>query len=158
MSVRVNAEVFRRIPLFAECDPAHLQVMAFACDRQEFPSGSSVIRQGETGDSGYLILRGAADVLLTEAGVSRAIARVEPGSFIGELGMIAMLPYAVTVAATSDVSVARVSRSLFMRVVEEFPDFGVKVMAVLSRKLAGSVSELKAVQPGFDQARPFSRR
>ena len=158
MKVRAEAELFRRIPLFAECEWAQLQVMAFSCDREEFAPGGTIVKQGHAGDAAYLILKGAAEVAVSAGGKTRPVAAVEPGAFIGELAMIAGLPYSITAVAVSAVSAARVSRTLFMRVAEEFPDFGVKVFAALSRKLEGSINDFAAVQRNFDEARPFSRR
>ena len=62
MSVRASAESLRQIPLFAECDPAHLQIMAFASERANFAQGADIFRAGSTGSAAYLLLSGEADV------------------------------------------------------------------------------------------------
>jgi putative ABC transport system ATP-binding protein len=158
MRVKAEAEAFRRIPLFAECDRAHLQVIAFASERAEFAPGLTLIRQGQKGEAAYLILAGTARVERIERGKTTRIATVEAGAFVGELGMIAGLPYSVSVTAETDVSAARVRRDLFMRVVAEFPEFGAQVHAALSRKLDASVAELRVVKSAFDKARSFGGR
>jgi CRP/FNR family transcriptional regulator, cyclic AMP receptor protein len=158
VKVRAEAEVFRRIPLFAECDWAQLQVLAFSCDREEFAEGEAIVKQGSKGDAAYLILKGRAEVVVTSGGATRPVAAVESGAFIGELAMIAGLPYSITAVAAAAVTAARVPRSLFMRVAEEFPDFGAKVFAAMARKLDGSVNDLLSVQRAFDEARSFAKR
>ena len=158
MKVRAEAEVFRRIPLFADCDWAQLQVLAFNCDREEFDEGETIVKQGAKGDAAYLILKGRAEVVTTTAGRTRPVAAVEAGSFIGELAMIAGLPYSITAIAVISVTAARVPRGLFMRVAEEFPEFGAKVFAAMARKLDGSVNDLMTVKRAFDEARPFAKR
>ena len=158
MKVRAEAEVFRRIPLFAECDWAQLQVLAFSCDREEFADGEAIVKQGDKGDAAYLILKGRAEVLTSAGGKTRPVAAVEAGAFIGELAMIAGLSYSITAVATSAVITARVPRSLFMRVAEEFPEFGARVFAAMARKLDGSVNDLLSVQRAFDEARSFAKR
>ena len=158
MSVRAEAEVFRQVPLFANCDPAHLQVIAFSSDKLEFANGEAILRQGKKGEAGFLILRGTAEVQASGRDGIESIATIEPGAFVGELGMIAAVPYSISVIATGKVSVARVTRELFMRVVREFPDFGARVHATLAAKLEGTVADLKSVKGVFDQAAGFSRR
>ena len=158
MSVRAESEVFRQIPLFANCDPAHLQVIAFSSDKLEFASGDTILRQGKKGEAGFLILRGTAEVQAAGPQGTETIATLEPGAFVGELGMIAAVPYAVSVIATGKVSAARVSRELFMRVASEFPDFGARVHATLAAKLEGTVADLRSVKSKFDQAATFARR
>ena len=49
MSVRANAEIFRQVPLFADCERAHLQVLAFSSRRREFAAGETILRQAENG-------------------------------------------------------------------------------------------------------------
>jgi CRP-like cAMP-binding protein len=158
MRVKAEAEAFRRIPLFAECDRAQLQVIAFASERAEFGAGQSLIKQGQRGDAAYLILSGTAKVERTENGKTTLASSVEAGAFVGELGMIAGLPYSVSVTAQTPLSAARVRRDLFMRVVSEFPEFGAQVHAALARKLDASLSELTVVKSAFDNAKSFARR
>jgi CRP-like cAMP-binding protein len=158
MRVKAEAEAFRRIPLFAECDRAQLQVIAFASERAEFAPGQALIKQGQQGDAAYLILSGAAKVERVENKKKTLATMVEAGAFVGELGMIAGLPYSVSVTAETPLSAARVRRDLFMRVVAEFPEFGAQVHAALARKLDASMGELREVKSAFDKARSFARR
>jgi CRP-like cAMP-binding protein len=158
MRVKAEAEVFRKIPLFADCDRAHLQVIAFSSERVEFEKGQAIIAQGMQGGAAYLILSGSGEVSLRESGDIRTIGTVEPGAFIGELAMIANIPYSVSIVATERVTAARVPRSLFMRVVSEFPEFGTRVHAALARKLSEATGEFLGTKSIFDKASPFSRR
>ena len=43
MSVRADADTLRRIPIFADCDPVPLQVIAFAAERQHFAAGEQIV-------------------------------------------------------------------------------------------------------------------
>src|SRR5262245_7233723 len=142
MRVKAEAEAFRKIPLFADCDRAHLQVIAFSSERVEFEKGQAIIAQGMQGAAAYLILSGGGEISIRESGDIRPIGTIEPGAFIGELAMIANIPYAVSIIATENVIAAKVPRSLFMRVVGEFPEFGTRVHAALAKKLSQATSEL----------------
>jgi len=155
MSVKAEAEAFQRIPLFAGCEPAHLQMIAFSAERVEFSTGQFIIRQGEKGAAAFLILQGKAEARVEEEGETRHVATLDPGYFVGEVAMIADLPYSLSVVALENVHAVKIPRNLFMRVASEFPEFGAKVHAALSGKLNVSVSELRKVQSLFDQ--PSSR-
>ncbi|MGE0238853.1 MAG: Crp/Fnr family transcriptional regulator [Parvibaculaceae bacterium] len=157
MSVRTNAESLRQIPLFADCDPAHLQVMAFASERVEFAQGSDIFRAGSTGAAAYLLLAGQAEVWKGQGDRRLEVAIAGPGAFLGELAMIAGAAYSVNVTATSPVTATRISRDIFMRVVGEFPDFGTKVMTILSRKLTGSVTEFDRIRHMLESTPSFPR-
>lgn len=157
MSVRSNAESLRHIPLFAECDPAHLQVMAFASERASFAPGVDIFRVGGKGASAYLILSGEAEVWTGKGEERVPVAIAGPGAFLGELAMIAGLAYSLNVTARTEIAATRISRDMFMRVVGEFPDFGTHVMAALSRKLSGSLSEFDRIRHLFENAPSFPR-
>jgi CRP-like cAMP-binding protein len=88
MSVRADAETLRQIPIFAECEPVHLQLLAFAAERQHFVSGETIISQGKKAKSAFLLLSGNADIQQTADLQSQSFARAEPGAFLGEVAMI----------------------------------------------------------------------
>ena len=158
MSVRISTESLRQIPLFAECDAAHLQIMAFSSERVEFAAGADLFRAGSSGSAAYLLLSGEAEVWRSQGEERIAVATARPGAFLGELAMIAGVAYSVNVTAKSPITATRITREVFMRVVREFPDFGAKVMSVLSGRLTGSVSEFDRVRQMLEKAPTFPRR
>jgi len=121
MSVRSNAESLRQIPLFAECDPVPLQVMAFASERAEFAAGEDIFRVGGKGASAFLLLSGDADVWVSKGDERVQVALAGPGAFLGQLAMIAGLAYSVNVTAKIPVTATRMNISRLMRVAENFP-------------------------------------
>ncbi|MGH8431493.1 MAG: Crp/Fnr family transcriptional regulator [Solimonas sp.] len=157
MSVRMNAESLRQIPLFAECDGSHLQVMAFASERVQFAQGADIFLAGGTGSAAYLLLSGEAEVWRRQGEERVEVAVAGPGAFLGELAMIAGVAYSVNVTARSPVTATRISRDIFMRVVGEFPDFGTRVMSALSKKLTGSLSEFDRIRHMLENAPSFPR-
>jgi CRP/FNR family cyclic AMP-dependent transcriptional regulator len=152
MSVRADVETIRKIPIFSECEPAHLQLLAFSAARESFQSGQTLVVQGETGRAAYLILNGSADISTSESG---SIGEAGPGAFLGEVAMIGANPYSITVTALETVSAARIDRELFLRVAREFPEFGTAVLRTLSRKLESAVEELGDARQLLQKARSF---
>ena len=152
MSVKADAETFRGIPIFAECDAVHLQVLAFSAARQNFDAGDAVIMQGLKGGASFLILNGRADISAEPTG---NIGSVGPGALLGEVAMIGGGAYAVTARASEALSAVRIDRELFMRLAREYPDFGAAVFNALARKLDISIGELSVARHAFDHARTF---
>lgn len=153
MSVRADAETLRAIPLFSECDAISLQVLAFSSERQLFDRGEPILKQGFKGTSAYLILSGITDIQAE----SRSIGEAGPGALIGEVSMIAQLPSSISATAKSQVTAARISRALFLRVAEEYPDFGRAVFRQLSQKLDDSMRGFRSAQELFEKAKSFRR-
>lgn len=152
MSVRADAESLRQIPIFRDCDPIALQVMAFAAERQNFLPGETIIAQGKKGKSAFFLMSGSAKVFNNENEVGQA----EPGAFLGELAMISGALYAITATAATAVTAARIDNALFLRVADEYPAFGKSVLHALSRKLEISVKELDSIRGLLVKARSFS--
>ena len=152
MSVRADAETFRSIPIFSECDPVHLQLLAFSAVRQNFEAGELVLKQGLRGGAAYLILNGRVDISSDENG---KIGSAGPGAMLGEVAMIGDSPYAISARASEPLSAARIDRTLFMRLAQEYPEFGTAVFAALAARLQNSIGEFDAARPAFEQARSF---
>lgn len=152
MSVRADAESFRQVPIFQDCDTIALQIMAFAAERQEFSIGEDVITQGKKARAAFFILNGR----LTLRSQGQDVGLAEPGAFLGEVAMIGAGTYAITATARDIVSTARISHELFVKVAKEYPDFGRMVLRNLGDKLDASVRELESVRVLLTKARKFS--
>lgn len=157
MSVRASAEILGRIPIFSDCDRAHLQVLAFSTRNRSFAPGDAVIKQGAQATGAFLILDGVVEISVAERGGIRKLGNAGPGVLLGELAMMSGNDYSVTATARSLLTAATIERDTFLRVAGEFQDFGLRVQNAMARKLEGLVSELANVRPVFEKARAFAR-
>ncbi len=152
MSVRADVETIRSIPIFSECEPAHLQLLAFSAVRESFEPGAALVVEGTPGHAAYLILSGRVELSTQAAG---HIGEAGPGALLGEVAMIGGSPCSITARAVDPVMTARIDRDLFLRVAQEFPEFGTAVLRSLARKLELSVEDLGEARQMFDKARSF---
>ena len=156
MSVRADAETLRQIPIFADCESVHLQLLAFASERQHFAVGEAIISQGEKAKAAFLILSGHADIRQETGKHSQLIATADPGTFLGEVAMIGKMPYSISAIATGSVATARIDHTLFLRVANEYPEFGQTVFNALSRRLDRSIRDFDSVRNQFAKVKSFS--
>jgi hypothetical protein len=56
VSLKQEFEVLRRVPMFAEIEPAKLKLLAFMCERVGFDPGNRLMQQGDRADAAYLII------------------------------------------------------------------------------------------------------
>ena len=61
MSLAQEYELLRRVPFFAEIEPAKLKLLAFMSERVGFDDGKLLCRQGDPGDAAYLIIEGEVE-------------------------------------------------------------------------------------------------
>ena len=88
MSIDQEVEVLRQIPLFANIEPAKLKLMAFASERLTFKGGQSLFHQGDAGDAAYIIVDGAADVIVDTPDGPLKVATLNRNDIVGEIAIL----------------------------------------------------------------------
>jgi len=75
----------------------------------EFKPGQRVIREGEPGDSAYVIVKGKARVFRAEDG--KTLRQMGPGEVFGETAVLLDAPRSASIEATEPLTVVQVARS-----------------------------------------------
>ncbi len=135
MSIQEDVEALKRIPLFAKVEPAKLKLMAFASERAQYQLGDPLFHQGDTADAAFIILSGGADILVETENGPLKVADVGPGAFVGEIGILMDVPRTATIRATEKMTVLKITKELFFRMVTDFPSIGIEVMRVLAQRI-----------------------
>src|SRR5258708_1796220 len=135
MSLKQEFEVLRRVPMFAEIEPAKLKLLAFMCERVGFDAGNRLMQQGDLADAAYLILDGHAEVILETLDGPVIVATLGVNEIVGEMGILGNAPRAATVRAKDRLIALRISKEPFMRMVREFPTVAVSIMQELAQRL-----------------------
>jgi CRP-like cAMP-binding protein len=156
MSVRADAQTLGQIPIFQGCDPVHLQLIAFSSKRENFERGDAIILQGKSASAAYLILSGEANLHAGRGATQQDLGLAEPGTFLGEVAMISLAPYSISAVANSAVTAARIDHDLFIRVAEEYPEFGAAVFENMSKKLGESLRDLDRVKYQLESGKTFA--
>jgi CRP-like cAMP-binding protein len=141
VSIEQEVEILRKIPLFANIDPAKLKLMCFASERLTFKPGQSLFDQGDSADSAYIIASGTADVIVT-TDKPTVVAKLAQNDIVGEIAILCEVPRTATVTATSELTTLRITKDLFFRMITDFPEMGVEVMRVLAHRLEQTTAQL----------------
>ncbi len=151
MSVRADAETLRVLPVFRNCDPVALQILAFSSERVNFDLDDFIVAENEPGEAAFLLMSGSVDILRG----GKPQGQADEGTLIGDTAMIAGLPYSLSARARGPVTAARISREVFLRVATEYPEFGRAVIGALSERLSATVREFDAVRVQLNRSRSF---
>jgi CRP-like cAMP-binding protein len=128
--------------MFANVEPTQLKLLAFTSQRLTFGAGQDLFRLGDMGDCAYIIISGEADVLVDKEGTEVAVAKVGKNELIGEIAILCNVPRTATIRAASELTALKIPKDLFFRLIAEFPDMGVQVMAELARRLHRTTQQL----------------
>lgn len=84
-----------------------------------FPPGGFLTRQGETGDTAWLILEGEADVLVTHGETKKKVVRLSARHVVGEMALISQGPRTATVVANSPLKATEIPRASFEKLLDD---------------------------------------
>ncbi|WP_375593625.1 cyclic nucleotide-binding domain-containing protein [Algihabitans albus] len=152
MGLEQEVEVLRRIPLFANIEPARLKLMAFASERMTFKPEQALCREGDPGDAAYIIVEGKADILKDTVDGPVKVAEVGRNAIIGEIAILIDVPRTASVVATDELTALKITPDLFYRLIADFPEMGVEIMRVLARRLEETTDKLGEVEDRLRRA------
>lgn len=149
MNLATVIALMRGHDLFVGLDPVRLEVIAFTAERRDFAAGETLFEAGEPADDAYLIIEGEAVMLAHLGGetpeTGKRALRLDRGDLIGETALFHEGLRRSTVRAASPVKTLRISRYLFQRLMEEFPEMAGAVARALAARLAAVGGEVAEV-------------
>lgn len=84
--------------------------------RKMFKSGDTIMRQGERGESAYIIEKGRVEILIEKAnGVTQRVGTRGEGTLIGEMAIVDNEPRIATIVAIEDCSLLEITQADFNR-------------------------------------------
>lgn len=98
---------------------------------EEFDSEAVIFTEGDPADQLYVILAG--EVELTLHGDS--LGSESKGSIIGEMAMLESATRNATATARGKVKLAKLDRSELQKMIRESPEFSLRAMTVLAKRL-----------------------
>ncbi len=142
MLLRADAKVdlIRRLPLFELCSKRDLRRIAALAVERSVDDGTELITEGEPGTEFYVVVEGEVDVRRGR----RRIARLGPGSYVGEIALLSRSPRTATVVAATPLRVLTISGQDFVELVDAIPELWLKV----ARTLADRVDADEAAEAG----------
>ena len=105
---------------------------------QHFAAGEKVIRQGQLDNELYIIVTGQAMMSSRlESGEELEILPLKSGEFFGEMSLFSGEPSSVTIAASNDLEVMKISANVVNRMIDRQPSFAREIGQILEiRRLA----------------------
>jgi CRP-like cAMP-binding protein len=131
-----TAELLRGVPLFAGLSEPELQKIARVAVPRNYPGGTIILREGDPGDTCYVLERGQARVTRQHAdGRTITLTNVSSGEIFGELAMFGGEVRSATVEAVDDVRAVAILAGDLKRLLNEHPEIAVKLLSALGEKL-----------------------
>jgi CRP/FNR family transcriptional regulator, cyclic AMP receptor protein len=131
-----TVELLRRVSLFSELSAEELEKIARVAVPRSYPAGSIILREGDPGDTCYILRSGTARVVRQHAdGRAITLTNLGPGEIFGELAMFDGEVRSATVEAVDDVRAVAILAGDLKRLLNEHPEIAVKLLGALAERL-----------------------
>ncbi len=147
MDLNDEARLLKSVPLFQRIDPSRLRLLAFSSERYCYSPGEIICRQGDDGDSAYVILLGTAEVMVSTPAPGggeelHKVADLGPNALVGEMAVLCNRARSATVRAVTPLEALRIDRSFLLDLLQNDPIAMNEVLRVLADRLATTTEEL----------------
>jgi CRP-like cAMP-binding protein len=133
------------LPMFSEMSAGELDRIAANTMPLHVDKGQSICHTGDPCTGFHVVVYGQVKLGFTSPqGVEKVIEIVRPGQSFGEALMFLDKPYIVFAQALADSMLLHVARSAVLEEVRRDPDFALRMLSGLSRRLHGMVRDVEA--------------
>jgi CRP-like cAMP-binding protein len=150
MSLEDDIAFFEQVPTLAVLGKHALRILAIGAETRNLPSGAVLFYAGELAEGGYLVQEGS---LLLEPGTLQEGKEVTVGrgTLVGELALLTDMVCPATAIAKEPTVVIRITRNLFKKMLEGYPEAAVKLRDIMAERVDDWTRELVAVKRVMDK-------
>lgn len=128
----------KNITIFEGLSVSELGAIASVTDVKDFPAGQEVFKEGEAGETMYLIVSGEVAVIKGGAeasGQETELARIGAGDYFGEMALFEDAVRSATIRTLQDSRCLELSKQEFAEIVREYPQIALHICKALSARI-----------------------
>jgi CRP-like cAMP-binding protein len=132
MTIEDDIAFLERIPLLRQLGAPALRILAIGAESYRVEPDQVLFVAGETADGAYIVQEGSF-TLQPETGATTSVI-AGPGTLLGEAALLAETKRPATATAREDSMVLRVSRAMFLKMLEGYPDAAHRLRQVIAAR------------------------
>ncbi len=148
MGIEDDIHFLERVPTLRLLGREALRILAIGAESRNVHKGEVLFVAGEVADCGYVIQEGSFR-LETRSRLAADV-MVEAGTLLGELALIAETKRPATAMASEPSSVIRISRTLFLKMLEGYPEAAGIMREQIVRRAQQTVKDMTDVRALLD--------
>jgi hypothetical protein len=127
--------LLREVPMFSKLGPEDLEQIAEIANEQLYSAGAVICRDGDPGNTLFIIVDGTVDVIKEKDHKETVIAIRDVGEFVGEMAIFESAPRSATLRAHSPVRVLVIDGAAFNTILMDRPEVAVSVLRHMSTRV-----------------------
>jgi CRP-like cAMP-binding protein len=152
MTIEDDIAFFEQVPTLNLLGRAALRILAIGAESRYVSSGDVLFSAGDPADAGFVIQEGSFSLTprQSEAGENVTVGR---GTLIGELALLTETVRPVTATAKEPSTVLRIPRTLFLKMLEGYPEVAATLRDIIAERAEQSTHEIYGVRSLLERRR-----
>ncbi len=126
----------RGIQIFEGLSVSELAAIASVTEEVVYPLGTVVIKEGETGETMYMIIAGEVSVNKSQEGGSEIeLDRILAGDYFGEMALFEDVVRSATIRTEEETRLLVLHKQEFTEIVREYPQIALHICRILSQRI-----------------------
>jgi CRP-like cAMP-binding protein len=146
MSLDDDIAFLEKVPTLALLGRQALRILAIGAEARNVPSGAVLFYAGDLADGGYVVQQGSFLLEADRFGKNTEEGLAGPGALLGELGLITDTVRTVTATAQQPSVVIRIPRSLFLKMLEGYPEAARSLREAMAARVGDWAAGLAGVK------------
>jgi CRP-like cAMP-binding protein len=144
MTIEDDVKFLERVPALRLIGRAGLRIVAIGAEQRYVHGGEVLFEKNTPADSGYVVQEGGFHVS-NDLRVGAVGFNAGPGTLLAEMALMADTQYSMTATAITPSTVIRIPRSLFLRVLEGYPDAATRLRDYIAERGEQSEHDLSRI-------------
>jgi CRP-like cAMP-binding protein len=149
MSIEDDIALLERIPTLRRLGAAALRILAIGVESFQVTPGYVLFKAGEPADGAYVIQRGSFSLKPARTGEPEVVAGA--GTLLGEAALLTETRRPATATAREPSIVMRISRSMFLRMLEGYPDAAQRLRELIASRSDQWAREMENVRAALSR-------
>jgi CRP-like cAMP-binding protein len=150
MSIDDDIAFLEQVPTFALLGRDALRILAIGAEARYVHRGEVLFQGGETADGGFVVQEGSFTLRPDTADPNPPEMTVSRGALLGEFALLTETIRPVTATANEPSSVIRIPRSLFLKMLEGYPDAAQRLRDHMARRAEQTAKDIVGVRASLD--------
>jgi hypothetical protein len=150
----LDPRALRRVKILANLTDEQLDRFAQFVELVKIPQWSEIVKQGDPGDTMYLILEGELRVRINVMGKETILTTLTIGEFFGDISLFDQGPRAADVVANADSVLVKISADRFQELAKEAPELATPFLMAVGKTLT---ARIRADNKRYGDAVKFAR-
>lgn len=144
MSIEDDIAFLEQVPVLRRLGAGALRILAIGAESYSVQAGQVLFTVGDAADCAYVVQQGSFGLRPQRQGDSEVVA--PPGTLLGETALLAATTRPATATAREDSTVMRISRTMFVKVLESYPDAAQRLRELIAARADQWARELENVR------------